>query len=350
MPPSCRGPPTPRQTGVMEQHVKTSRTRPPDSSRWEAAGLAWLAEAGGARVARVADVADDPHRPGAHRPGAPDRGCRSRLRRRARRDPRRRSRRVRLVAARTRRRHLHRPPRAARSPHSDVGCVLRGPARRAVRAGRGGGGNLSASGARSSVARAGSSRPVRSTDHETRPRGCTAISGRGNVLVSPEGVVLIDPAGHGGHRETDWRCCLVRLLRSCPPPPEHSSRLRLSGPLRTGWRERTRLHQLHPLAVPPPVTVPRTGGRSSTPRSGRSPSCSSPGRGIRNLAPERRPHLAPRRRQRTARVSPRRPPADARPPREHEVDPHADPHRDHDRDPHGHHGPTRHHRLPRSPR
>lgn len=68
----------------------------------------------------------------------------------------------------------------------------------------------------------------------------------GNVLWSPEGAVLIDPAAHGGHREAD----LAMLDLFGAPYLDHI----LSGydsahPLRPGWRERIPLHQLHPLAV-----------------------------------------------------------------------------------------------------
>ncbi|MCU1406849.1 MAG: fructosamine-3-kinase [Glaciihabitans sp.] len=68
----------------------------------------------------------------------------------------------------------------------------------------------------------------------------------GNLLWSADGVVLIDPAAHGGHRETD----LAMLALFGCPYLEHL----LVGytdvfPLIEGWRGRTPLHQLHPLAV-----------------------------------------------------------------------------------------------------
>ncbi|MGZ8176567.1 fructosamine kinase family protein [Williamsia sp. SKLECPSW1] len=68
----------------------------------------------------------------------------------------------------------------------------------------------------------------------------------GNVMWTPEGVVMIDPAAHGGHRETD----LAMLdLFGCPRLDEIVAAYDAESPLRTGWRERTPLHQLHPLAV-----------------------------------------------------------------------------------------------------
>jgi fructosamine-3-kinase len=70
----------------------------------------------------------------------------------------------------------------------------------------------------------------------------------GNVRwAAPDGRAwLIDPAAHGGHRETDL--AMLALF-----PPERLSRI-LGGyqevaPLADGWAERVQLHQLHPLLV-----------------------------------------------------------------------------------------------------
>ncbi|WP_394551614.1 fructosamine kinase family protein [Agromyces sp. MMS24-JH15] len=68
----------------------------------------------------------------------------------------------------------------------------------------------------------------------------------GNVLWSPEGVVLIDPAAHGGHRETDLA---MLALFGCPHLVEVVAGYEAVHPLRPGWRARLPLHQLHPLAV-----------------------------------------------------------------------------------------------------
>jgi fructosamine-3-kinase len=58
--------------------------------------------------------------------------------------------------------------------------------------------------------------------------------------------VLIDPAAHAGHRETDL--AMLALFR-----PEHLDHMlaayRERTPLADGWRQRLRLHQLHPLLV-----------------------------------------------------------------------------------------------------
>ena len=68
----------------------------------------------------------------------------------------------------------------------------------------------------------------------------------GNVLWTPDGVHLIDPAAHGGHRETDLAMLalfgLPRLDRVLRAYDE-------AHPLADGWRDRIGLHQLHPLVV-----------------------------------------------------------------------------------------------------
>lgn len=68
----------------------------------------------------------------------------------------------------------------------------------------------------------------------------------GNVLWTGDGVVLIDPSAHGGHRETD-----LALLQLFDLP--HSARVLAAYdaevPLAAGWRERVGLHQLYPLLV-----------------------------------------------------------------------------------------------------
>lgn len=68
----------------------------------------------------------------------------------------------------------------------------------------------------------------------------------GNVLWSAEGVVLIDPAAHGGHRETDLA---MLALFGCPFLGDVLAAYVRAAPLRAGWSERVPLHQLHPLAV-----------------------------------------------------------------------------------------------------
>ena len=68
----------------------------------------------------------------------------------------------------------------------------------------------------------------------------------GNVFWTPDGVTLIDPAAHGGHRETD----LAMLdLFGVPFQREILAGYEEQHPLAAGWRHRIPLHQLFPLAV-----------------------------------------------------------------------------------------------------
>jgi fructosamine-3-kinase len=68
----------------------------------------------------------------------------------------------------------------------------------------------------------------------------------GNVLWTAEGAVLIDPAAHGGHRETDLA---MLALFGLPHLDEVLAAYDEARPLRPGWEARVPLHQLHPLAV-----------------------------------------------------------------------------------------------------
>ncbi|HEY6294325.1 MAG TPA: fructosamine kinase family protein [Streptosporangiaceae bacterium] len=68
----------------------------------------------------------------------------------------------------------------------------------------------------------------------------------GNVLWSGDRGWLIDPAAHGGHRETD----LAMLdLFGAPSLDRIIAGYQDTVPLAAGWRSRIPLHQLHPLLV-----------------------------------------------------------------------------------------------------
>jgi fructosamine-3-kinase len=68
----------------------------------------------------------------------------------------------------------------------------------------------------------------------------------GNVLWSGGQGWLIDPAAHGGHRETD----LAMLALFGAPHLDHIlGAYHDVHPLADGWRSRVPLHQLHPLLV-----------------------------------------------------------------------------------------------------
>ena len=68
----------------------------------------------------------------------------------------------------------------------------------------------------------------------------------GNVLWSGGQGWLIDPAAHGGHRETDLA---MLALFGAPYLDRVLAAYREARPLADGWRSRVPLHQLHPLLV-----------------------------------------------------------------------------------------------------
>jgi fructosamine-3-kinase len=68
----------------------------------------------------------------------------------------------------------------------------------------------------------------------------------GNVLWSAGRGWLVDPAAHGGHRETDLA---MLSLFGAPYLDQILAGYRGSWPLADGWQARIPLHQLHPLLV-----------------------------------------------------------------------------------------------------
>jgi len=68
----------------------------------------------------------------------------------------------------------------------------------------------------------------------------------GNVLWSGGRGWLIDPAAHGGHRETDLA---MLALFGAPFLDQVLAAYTDASPLAGGWRTRVPLHQLHPLLV-----------------------------------------------------------------------------------------------------
>ncbi|MGR6968442.1 fructosamine kinase family protein [Streptomyces cynarae] len=69
----------------------------------------------------------------------------------------------------------------------------------------------------------------------------------GNVLWGADGHAwLIDPAAHGGHRETDL--AMLHLF-GCPHLDRVLAGYQEAAPLADGWRDRIGLHQLFPLLV-----------------------------------------------------------------------------------------------------
>ncbi len=229
----------------MEQHVKTRSDAPAGFFAVEAAGLRWLADAGGVRVARVGAVADDrivleriaaarptadaaeafgsalaaTHAAGADAFGSPPPGWAGDV-------------------------FIGRRPQPAR-PTATWGAFYA--AQRvepflplAVAAG-----NITASGA-DLVRRACAVVAEGAFDDDELPARLHGDLWAGNVLWSADGVVLIDPAAHGGHRETDLA---MLALFGCPFLERVLAAYDRARPLRDGWRDRVPLHQLHPLAV-----------------------------------------------------------------------------------------------------
>ena len=83
-------------------------------------------------------------------------------------------------------------------------------------------------------------------DDGDRPARLHGDLWNGNVIWTADGVVLIDPAAAGGHRESD----LAMLdLFGCPLLEDIVAGYQEAHPLEPGWRDRLQLHQLHPLAV-----------------------------------------------------------------------------------------------------
>ena len=68
----------------------------------------------------------------------------------------------------------------------------------------------------------------------------------GNVVFTPDGAVLIDPAAHGGHGLTDLA---MLALFGCPGLDRVAAAYEDAAGLDAGWRDLIGLHQLHPLAV-----------------------------------------------------------------------------------------------------
>uniref|UniRef100_UPI001C3F20C7 fructosamine kinase family protein n=1 Tax=Nocardia concava TaxID=257281 RepID=UPI001C3F20C7 len=90
---------------------------------------------------------------------------------------------------------------------------------------------------------------ARITDLAGPPEPPSRIHGdlwSGNILWSQDRALLIDPAAHGGHRETDLA---MLALFGAPHLDRILAAYQEAAPLNPGWRQRVPLHQLHPLLV-----------------------------------------------------------------------------------------------------
>jgi fructosamine-3-kinase len=69
----------------------------------------------------------------------------------------------------------------------------------------------------------------------------------GNLLWTGDRVWLVDPAAHGGHRETDL--ATLALFGGAPHLDRILAAYQETWPLATGWADRVSLHQLHLMLV-----------------------------------------------------------------------------------------------------
>ncbi|UZN01610.1 fructosamine kinase family protein [Cellulomonas sp. S1-8] len=69
---------------------------------------------------------------------------------------------------------------------------------------------------------------------------------QGNVVWTADGATLTDPAAHGGHRETDLA---MLALFGLPHLHDVLEAYAAVHPLRRGWQHRVGLHQFYPVAV-----------------------------------------------------------------------------------------------------
>jgi len=68
----------------------------------------------------------------------------------------------------------------------------------------------------------------------------------GNVVWTAGGATLIDPAAHGGHRESDLA---MLALFGLPHLDDVLAAYDDVSPLRRGWRQRVALHQVYPVGM-----------------------------------------------------------------------------------------------------
>jgi fructosamine-3-kinase len=106
-------------------------------------------------------------------------------------------------------------------------------------------GNLSAAGA-AAVDRISARLVAGEFDDESRPARIHGDLWAGNVIFTPDGVVLIDPAAHGGHGLTDL--AMLHLF-GAPHLELITAAYAEAAALESGWPDLIGLHQLHPLLV-----------------------------------------------------------------------------------------------------
>lgn len=83
-------------------------------------------------------------------------------------------------------------------------------------------------------------------DDDDRPARLHGDLWSGNVIWTAQGATLVDPAAHGGHRETDLAMLHLFGLRHLDDVMGAYAEVH---PLRPGWTERLGLHQVYPVGV-----------------------------------------------------------------------------------------------------
>ena len=106
-------------------------------------------------------------------------------------------------------------------------------------------GNLSAAGA-AAVDRVSNRLAAGEFDDDAPPARIHGDLWAGNVIFTSDGVVLIDPAAHGGHGLTDL--AMLHLF-GAPHLDLITAAYAEAAALESGWPDLIGLHQLHPLLV-----------------------------------------------------------------------------------------------------
>ncbi len=230
----------------MAGFTKRRRDAPPGFFAVEAAGLAWLAQAGGARVVQVLAVGADSITVEQIDAGAPSSGA------------------ARDFGAALARTHAAGAAAFGAGPPGWTGDGFIGDAALPLRGGPAWGefyaqwrvepyvrtardtGALDAAGG-SVLDRLCGRLAAGDFDDPAPPARIHGDLWSGNLLWSPEGAVLIDPAAHGGHRVTDL--AMLALFGAPYLPAIVAGYESASPPLPPGWRDLVALHQVHPLLV-----------------------------------------------------------------------------------------------------
>ena len=220
--------------------VKTRANAPDGFFETEARGLRWLAEPGVADVAEVLAVEHDclvlrwiePARPTAESAAGLGRGLAAAARQRSRRSSVRTR-----TASSARSRCPTGPRRPGRSSSRPAGCC---PTSSWPRTG------ATSSPTDVTAVEALIGRMVEIAGPEEPPARIHGDLWSGNVVWSVEHGTLIDPAAHGGHRETDLA---MLALFGLPHLQRLLDAYHEEQPLADGWEERQPLHQLFPLLV-----------------------------------------------------------------------------------------------------